>query len=152
LVLAPAQSIAFDPRIFFVGTGHSPNCEERGTGWVATEGTSAEVVFPQDDGGKQLVGVQVPINELREGAAKVHALSKQSDPIYLCVVGCLFYQSSGHTGHTATYVSAFSGDIQRADNDSDIPENASIYDIITRADERPIHLKIRVKILNAWAN
>jgi hypothetical protein len=149
--LAPAQGIDFSPRIFVVGTGSAPDCKERAREWTASEGTSAEVVFPQDDGGKQLVGVSVPLNELKEGAAKVHAI-QASDPIYLGVVGCLFYQSSGHAGRTDAYVTALSGDLQRTDNDPDIPENASIYDLITRDDGQPIHLKIKVKILNAWAN
>jgi hypothetical protein len=148
--LAPAQDIDFSPRIFVVGTGLAPSCQERAGGWELSEGTSAEVVFPQDDGWEQQIGVQVPLDELSKGAAEVHAI-QPSYPIYLGVVGCLFYRSSDRTGRTAAYVTAFSGDLQRADSDPDLPNDPSIYDIITK-DDRPIRLKIKVKILRAWAD
>ncbi|MDR3533911.1 MAG: hypothetical protein P4L90_25525 [Rhodopila sp.] len=146
---SPAQGIFFNPHIFVVGAGPSPRevCEEDKARHQGTTEMSDEVVFPQDEGGRQRVGVLTSLADLVRGADKVHSI-QASATIYLGVVGCLVYQS---TDSTTAYVTGFVADLHPADT-PDPANYVSVYDIIIGRYGGPLDLKMSVKTLGAWAN
>lgn len=146
---SPAEDIFFEPHIFVVGAA-GPSSEQAcktGEGWIARE-PIADIVFPQDEGGGAWIGAQVPLQKLKEGAAKIHAI-QPSATVYLGVVGCLLYRS-GSTG--GPYVTGFTADLHPASAQPVRPEKyIPIYDILTASDAS-LKIEMQVKVLGAWAD
>lgn len=145
---SPAENISFEPHIFVVGAGPSPRqvCKT-GVGWIMRD-DSTDIVFLQDEGGEVWVGVQVPLQELKEDAATVLSI-QPSAPVYLGVVGCLLYRSGSSTD---TYVTGFVGDLHMAGGQQVKPEEyVPLYDILI-AGNGPVKVEMKINSLSAWAD
>ena len=145
---SPAENINFTPHIFVVGAGPSPEetCR-RDKSSVESFGSSADVVFPQDDGGKWSGGAQVLVSDLKAGAAKVIAI-EPTDPIYLGIIGCLVYRSSGTSD---ARVSGFVGDLHATAAKSDSAKYVSVYQTLLTS-QSPVQIEMRINMLEAWVD
>jgi hypothetical protein len=144
---SPAENIFFEPYVFIVGAGPSPKqvCGT-GPGWIAHE-PSADIVFPQDEG-EGSWAVQVPLQRLKEEAAKVLAV-QPSQPVYVGVVGCLLYRSGSDAD---TYVTGFVADLHLAGPEQDKPgKYIPLYNVLM-AGNGPVEVGIEVKTTDAWAD
>jgi len=144
---SPAENAVFVPHVFVVGAGPSPReaCKT-GAGWTMRD-ISQEIVFPQDEGGGW-VGVQVPLRELKEEAARVLAI-QPSATVYLGIVGCLLYQSANGAD---TYVTGFVGDLHMAGGQQDNPDKyIPLYSVVISGSEA-VEVGVEVKRLGAWAD
>ena len=149
---SPAENIFFNPHIFVIGAGPSPNKTCEGDKRWA-QGFPANVVFPQEKGGAGF-GVQVLFKDLQEQAAEVHAV-QPSSPIYLGVIGCLVYRSGSKRD---IYVTGFNGSLHLASPQYDKPgEYVPLYDVLSKlVGSRPVNVGTKVgmevKTENAWTN
>lgn len=144
----PAENISFQPHIFVVGAGSSPRktCET-GWGWTMPD-ASTDIVFSQEEGGNVWVGIQVPLQKLKDAAATVLAI-QPSTTVYLGVVGCLLYRSGSSAN---TYVTGFVGSLHIAGQEQGKPEEyVPLYDIITTGGD-PMKIGMEVKSEGAWAD
>ena len=144
---SPAQDIFFSPHVFVVGAGPPPKrtCEgDKGR----FEGASTEIVFPQDEGGQQQTGVQIQLNDIEAQAAKVRAIQPTAT-IYLGIIGCLTYRS---TGSDDIHVTGFEGGLHPLDKkDAEQWSYISLYDVLMDGGG-PMNTEIQVKVLSAWAD
>jgi len=144
---APAQDIFFHPHIFVVGAGPAPKetCEEDKR---LFRDSFTEVIFPQDGGGVDWVGVQIPLQVLDAQAAEVRAV-QPSATIYLGVIGCLIYKS---TSGNDIYATGFVGDLRLNNGGHPKPsEYVPLYNILTEGG-RSAKIGMEIRALSAWAD